>query len=91
MPGCSDVDLVPPSLAAEIDALNEQIYDKVPACARFCCNPTGGSSSRSFFLPLTLVMSVDADSLVRQPRGEVTERKGLKESYASVWRSGFPS
>ena len=31
LPGCSDVDLVPPGLAAEIDALNEQIYDKVPS------------------------------------------------------------
>ena len=33
MPGCSDVDLVPPSLTAEIDVLNEQIYDKVPCFA----------------------------------------------------------
>ena len=29
--GCTDVDLAPPGLVAQIDALNDQIYDKVPA------------------------------------------------------------
>ncbi len=28
--GCTDVDLAPPGLVAQIDALNDQIYDKVP-------------------------------------------------------------
>ena len=33
LPGCTDVDLVPSGLTAQIDALNDQIYDKVPAAA----------------------------------------------------------
>lgn len=29
LPGCTDVDLVPPALQASIDQINELVYDKV--------------------------------------------------------------
>jgi glutathionyl-hydroquinone reductase len=49
LPACTDVDLVPPSLAAEIDALNEQIYDKVPTAGFAKLHGKyGGRTSGSF-------------------------------------------
>ena len=88
--GCTDVDLVPPTLAAEIDALNEQIYDKVPtaACVKLHVED-GGWTSGLHCTPFTqqchpALMAFCADGIRHRRCTSV-----LVQVNNGVYKSGF--